>query len=291
VPDDHPAAAFLAAQIDALQPFEFIVVGVPLTMFDGIEVAREENGSLRVRLGPRPPAVPISDTQRVALEAAGFRAHPSEWTSANGWELERDLPDGAAAAAVSLAALSGVFGVAPGQPVDLHHGTRRAEHEAHVRMGEVQRRLVPMLTEMLGHEPETDADGDYPFVVNGVQIFVAPRVVPGPVIVVRVFAITNIGVELTPDIGLFLARLNFGMVIGRFALDVEHQAVWFDETVLGPDVTADELRFVIEAVASTAAEWDDRIKQQFGGITRTEMLDAQAAAPNPPPKPGEGGYL
>lgn len=289
--DDHPATAFLAAQIDALQPFDFIVVGVPLTMFDGIEVAREEDGTLHVRLGPRPPALAVSDAQRAALEASGFRLRTSEWTSANAWELEHTVPDGSAAAAVAVAALSGVFGVAPGAPVDLHHGSRRAEHEAHVRMGEVRKRLVPMLAEMLGHAPETDADGDYPFVVNGVQIFVAPRVVPGPVVVVRVFAITNIGVDLTPDIGLFLARLNFGMVIGRFALDVEHQAVWFDETVLGPDVTADELRFVIEAVASTAAEWDDRIKEQFGGITRTEMLEAQAEAPHPPPKPGEGGYL
>jgi hypothetical protein len=108
-------------------------------------------------------------------------------------------------------------------------------------------------------------------------------------VVVRVFAITNVGVPVTPELGLFLARLNFGLMFGRFALDVERQAIWVDETLLGDHFTDEELRFTIDVVAKTADEWDDRLKQMFGGATYQEAAgrrpDADGLA-----KPGQGGY-
>jgi hypothetical protein len=109
--------------------------------------------------------------------------------------------------------------------------------------------------------------------------------------VVRVFAITNVGVAVTPELGLFLARLNFGLMFGRFALDAEHRAIWFDETLLGDQFTDEELRFTISVVASTADHWDDRLKQMFGGATYEEVLAGRAKEPAPPTKPGQGGYL
>ena len=61
-------------------------------------------------------------------------------------------------------------------------------------------------------------------------------------------------------------------MFGRFALDVERSAIWFDETLLGEEFREEELRFAIRMLASTADEWDDRLKQMFGGFTYQEML-------------------
>ena len=160
------------------------------------------------------------------------------------------------------------------------------------KLAATRSRVVRVLTAMAnGRQPEQDADGDYVLTIGEVNVQVAPRAsLAGPV-VVRVFAITNVGVTVAPELGLFLARLNFGLMFGRFALDVEHAAIWFDETLLGEQFTDEELRFTIAVVASTASEWDDRLKQMFGGSTHSEMRSGAARAGAPATKPGGGGYL
>ena len=124
-----------------------------------------------------------------------------------------------------------------------------------------------------------------------VRVTVAPRAAPGGPVVVRVFSITNVGVTVSPELGLFLARLNFGLMFGRFALDAEHAAIWFDETLLGDQFSDEELRFTIQVVASTADEWDDRLKQMFGGATYQEVIEGRTNHQPPHLKPGSGGYL
>ena len=81
---------------------------------------------------------------------------------------------------------------------------------------------------------------------------------------------------------------NFGMMFGRFSLDVEHRSIWFDETLLGEHFREEELRFAIEVVSTTADAWDDRLKQMFGGVTYQEMLAGHATEARPTTKPGEG---
>jgi hypothetical protein len=90
-----------------------------------------------------------------------------------------------------------------------------------------------------------------------------------------VFAITNTDVSVGPELGLMLARLNFGLLFGRFALDAEHRAIWFDETLLGANVTIDQLRFTVNVVAQTASEWDRRLQQVFGGRTHHDLEDSE----------------
>jgi hypothetical protein len=136
---------------------------------------------------------------------------------------------------------------------------------------------------------EQDEDGDYVLSVNDVHVTVAPRVAAGGPLIVRVFAITNVGVTVAPELGLFLARLNFGLMFGRFALDGEHRSIWFDETLLGDQFSDEELRFTIQVVASTADQWDDRLKQMFGGATYEDVLKGRTGHQVPPIKPGEGG--
>ena len=117
---------------------------------------------------------------------------------------------------------------------------------------------------------------------------VAPRALPDGQLLIRVFTITNVGVQVSGEIGLFLARLNFGMMFGRFALDVEHRSIWFDETLLGEEFREDELRFMINMVATTADGWDDRLKQMFGGVTYQEVVTGRSREELPSTKPGEG---
>ena len=117
---------------------------------------------------------------------------------------------------------------------------------------------------------------------------VAPRAAHDGQVVVRIFSITNVSINVTGELGLFLARLNFGLMFGRFALDTENRSIWFDETLLSEHFREEDLQLAIRMVASTADAWDDRIKGMFGGATHQEMLAAGAAEPAPPAKPGGG---
>lgn len=56
-------------------------------------------------------------------------------------------------------------------------------------------------------------------------------------------------------------------------------------------VTDEELRFTIKTVASTAATWQGRIKDNFGGFSAQDLLSGRADGTVPREKPGRGGYL
>jgi hypothetical protein len=257
---------FLADQIAALQPFDFFVVAPSATAVGAVEVAREQAGGLSV----------------VVLRADAASGTP---------EPPTPTADAGAAADLADKLLREALAADEAAALDVRHGSRRAEHEARQKLAVLRAKVEPVLTAMLGHAPHADNDGDFLFDHESTQVYVAPRAGPGAPPIVRVFAITNVGVNLTPELGLFLSRLNFSLAFGRFALDVEHQAVWFDETLLGEHVTDEELRFTIDVVAQTADEWDDRIQQMFGGTTPRSAGVPAVASADPPAKPGQGGYL
>jgi hypothetical protein len=224
------------------------------------------------------------------LVAAGFGStDPTDGTRP--WLRTVTGVDEALAAAVGL--LTDVLGGSVDTTLDVLHGSVLALHEAEQRLADLRGRLEPMLAGLLGGAPPVDADGDYVFQVGPVRIIVVPRAIPGALAVVRVVTITNTEVKIDADLGLFLARLNFGLMFGRFALDVEHRSIWFDETLLGDDLSETQLRFTVEMVARTAAEWRPRLQQMFGGL----VDDATAPAADgvdvagSRPKPGAGGYL
>jgi hypothetical protein len=283
------ARAFFVAEVEALAPFEFLAAvpsGKPLNL---IEVTRLEGGGLEVRVPGRPPIVPpLAVPVRSALLERGFKnqdaSNPTE-----PWALP--VADAGAAVDWLQRLLVEVFEEKADAKVDVSHGSHRAEHEARQKLAAVRERVERIVTQMSGHAPEQDDDGDYVLAIGDVTVQVAPRATLAGPVVVRVFAITNVAVNVTPDLGLFLARLNFGLMFGRFALDTEHAAIWFDETLLGDQFTDEELRFTIGVVASTADEWDDRMKQMFGGATHHEVLAGDARHEAPPIKPGGGGYL
>ncbi|RIK94738.1 MAG: hypothetical protein DCC71_23255 [Proteobacteria bacterium] len=288
--DPAVTRAFLLAEIEALEPFGFVAVSPAGHALQLVEVTRLEDGRLEVRVPGRPPMLPALPVPvRAALHERGFASSDAAnqgepWTHA--------AADAAAAVDLVGKVFTEVFEAKADATLDVAHGSHRAEHEARQKLAATRPRIERVLTQMnAGKAPEQDADGDYMLALRDVHVKVAPRVtLLGPV-VVRVFAVTNVGVHVVPELGLFLARLNFGLMFGRFALDAEHAAIWFDETLLGEHITDEELRFTIEVVASTADEWDDKLKQMFGGATYQEVQAGRARHETPPTKPGGGGYL
>jgi len=288
VTDPAAVRTFLVGEVEGLAPWDFVLArpaGNPLHV---VEVTRGEDG-LEVRVPGRPPqvgALPVPVRSR--LRDRGFTCedpaqplHP--WVKAvEGPERAVDLVQ---------EVLADVFEEKPDVALDVAHGSHRAEHEAREKLAQVRERLEKLVTEILGRAAEQDGDGDYLLPVRDVQVTVAPRAIPGGPVVVRIFAITNVAVNVAPELGLFLARLNFGLMFGRFALDTDQRAIWFDETLLGEHVSDEEVRFAVDVVASTADEWDDRLKQMFGGMTHQEGLHARSAASTALAKPGQGGYL
>jgi hypothetical protein len=287
--DPAVARAFLTAEVGGLEPFGFLAVGPAGDPLRVVEVTRREDGGLEVRVPGRPPMLPELPVRvRSALHERGFVSEdPADRTRP--WVR----PVGDTAAAVDLVGdlVTGVFGQKPDVDLDVAHGSHRAEHEARQRLEKIRARLEKLLLDWLGKEPETDADGDFLIPIDDVHVMVSPRIARGGGVVVRVFAITNVGVTVAPELGLFLARLNFGLVFGRFALDAEHSAIWVDETLLGEHFSDEEFRFIVGAVASIADDWDDRLKQMFGGATYQDVLQKRGIHEVPPTKPGLSGYL
>lgn len=287
--DPAAARAYLLGEVEALEPFGFLLASPAGRPLHVVEVTRREDGGLEVRVPGRPPIVPeLPVSVRAALRDRGFAsADPADRTVP--WVHEAADP---AAAVELLQRLHGeVFGEKPDAPLDLSHGSHRAEHEARQKVAAARERIERVVARVSGRAPEQDEDGDYVLSLGDVRVTVAPRAAPGGPPVVRVFAITNVGITVSPELGLLLARLNFGLMFGRFALDAEHAAIWFDETLLGDQFSDEELRFTIEVVAATADEWDDRLKQMFGGATWQEVLEGRTNHQPPHLKPGSGGYL
>jgi len=287
--DPATARTFLEGEVESLEPFGFVAVvpdGNPLHL---IEIARREEGELEVRVPGRPNLAPeLPAAVRSKLLERGFRSEdPADQTKP--WARQADAAGQAVEIAQQL--LTEVLEEKPDATLDVAHGSRKAEHEARLKLTETRDRVQKALIELKGGPVEQDEDGDYVVPLGDVHVTVALRLLPDGTVVVRVFAITNVGITVAPELGLFLARLNFGLMFGRFALDAEHASIWFDESLLGAQLTDEQLLFTVKIVAATADQWDDRLKQMFGGATYQDVLKKHAVGTPPPTKPGEGGYL
>ncbi|MCA9504538.1 MAG: YbjN domain-containing protein, partial [Spirochaetaceae bacterium] len=280
------ARAFLIGEIEALEPFDCVVVATVGQMLQATEVTRREDGALEVRVPGRPTPLPaLTAAEREALNARGFESSAPEDPVVS-WTHEAESAEQAVDLLQEVRVT--VFGAKPDAPIDIAHGSHRLEHEARKKLAVARERIESIVQDILGRPARRDPDGDYVLPIGNVHVMVAPRAGLDGGVVIRVFAITNVGINVTAELALFLARLNFGLMFGRFTLDVEHRSIWFDETLLGEQFREEELRFAVQVVASTADAWDDRLRQMFGGVTHQEVLSGKAAQAPPPSKPGEG---
>lgn len=156
-----------------------------------------------------------------------------------------------------------------------------------------------LLRVMLGGY-QVDAWGNYTFTHEGARIFVttSPSQI-GPQ--VGVFSITNLDLDLTPQLAAFLVTNNHRMGFGSFSYDPDTQSVWLRHTLLGTTLDGPELQAAVMAVATTAAHVDDVIRDRFGGRAfhdAPEDVQSKARPPEPEGPPGRGdrppnasGYL
>jgi hypothetical protein len=278
--------SFLEGEVAALEAFDYLTLEPSGNPLHRIEVGLAESGSLEVRVPGRVPVLPpLGDAERKALSEHGFTSVDAD-DRTQPWI--HPVGDAGAAVALCEKVLQEIFDEKPDVALDIAHGSHRAAHEALKRLAAVRERVERVITEVIGEKPTEDEDEDFVLPIGDVQVTVAPRVLTGGPAIVRVFAVTNVGVAVVPELGLFLNRLNFGLMFGRFALDAEHRSIWFDETLLADQLNEEALKFAIQVVASTADEWDDRLKSMFGGLKFRETMNDEEEAEIPRVKPGEG---
>ena len=130
-----------------------------------------------------------------------------------------------------------------------------------------------------------DSNGNYVLGLQSARTFVMPTWLENGSTVIRVFAITNLGVTVTAELTQWLLERNLEFVFGAFALDVDKGAIWFNHNLLGGFAAPEELEVTIAAVIETADRFDDEIKARFGGRLYVEAAGETAAPPAAP------GYL
>ncbi|MBW3621423.1 MAG: hypothetical protein KY461_14355, partial [Actinobacteria bacterium] len=138
---------------------------------------------------------------------------------------------------------------------------------------------------------QVDAWGNFTFTHEDARIFVTVGPSPiGPQ--VGVFSVTNLDVDLSPQLGGFLLTTNHRLGFGSFSFDPDNDAIWLRHTLLGTMLDGPELQSAVAAVASTAAHFDDVIRDRFGGRTFADApQDVQDAAKPPgPSEEPEGGH-
>ena len=131
----------------------------------------------------------------------------------------------------------------------------------------------------------TDDAGNYILGIATARVFIVPTWIESGATIIRVFAITNLGVKVTPELTQWLLEKNLEFVFGGFALDAKEGAVWFNHNMLGDFAHPEQLEATLAAVAQTADQYDDEIKKRFGGRLYVETPDEAVPIPDTP------GYL
>lgn len=116
-----------------------------------------------------------------------------------------------------------------------------------------------------------DKDGDFMIDHDGTMTWIRPVPWAEDQTIVRIWSITNVGVRVDPELTKFLVTENGKVVFGGFSLDESKPAVLFAHTLLGDFLQKKELEVAIAAVVVTANQYDDMIKERFGGTKFTEQ--------------------
>lgn len=85
------------------------------------------------------------------------------------------------------------------------------------------------------------------------------------------------GVELTHDLATQLMTLNGHLRFGAFAYDPTGKLILFVHSILGgTTLDAEELLATVSDVALISDEYDDKIRDKYGGQTMRDLLEEAA---------------
>ena len=108
-----------------------------------------------------------------------------------------------------------------------------------------------------------DQDGDLAVPFGNTITFIRPVEESGTKLV-RIWAITNVDIELSDELTRFLATENAKLAFGGFEVDGSRK-VALSHTLLGDYLQRAELEAGLAAVAVAADRYNDDIKSRFGG--------------------------
>lgn len=143
------------------------------------------------------------------------------------------------------------------------------EHDAHK---EIYEKVGGYLKESFGDKGFI-APPDAPLYIGGegsamIQVVVYPWGSDDAIVNVRSWCVMDMG-EMPPECMKFLLSESFTFRFGAFSLDPEGDIV-FEHTIPGRNLDRAELDASVNAVRSTANEYDDRIIREWGGVTARE---------------------
>jgi T3SS (YopN, CesT) and YbjN peptide-binding chaperone 1 len=124
----------------------------------------------------------------------------------------------------------------------------------------VQRDLIDMFGAV-----DVDDEGDFSLPHGSTRVFVSVVEWSPQTYVLRVFAITNSDVTISPELTLALVTANSEVLFGKFSLLREKRIVLFEHALLAQFVAPEELKVAVAAVAVAANDYDEKIQQIAGG--------------------------
>lgn len=71
--------------------------------------------------------------------------------------------------------------------------------------------------------------------------------------------------KITPELTRFLVEKNFELLFGKFSLDTNGNAIWYEHVLLGDSLDAEELFVAVAAVALTADQHDEEVAKMAQG--------------------------
>ena len=98
-----------------------------------------------------------------------------------------------------------------------------------------------------------------------------PRELPDGRTVVKVESLCNKDMRIDGDLGIFLSEENAKLLFGKLALYTERQEVHFEQALLGDFLNQAELEVAVHLVAISTNQYDDQIKEKWGGKKRSEL--------------------
>jgi len=110
-----------------------------------------------------------------------------------------------------------------------------------------------------------DQSNNYILQAGSARIFITPMDWVGGQTLIRIVAPVNRDTQVSADLTHYLSVENMKVIFGKFSLEPNTRAIFFEHTLLGDFLNRKELEVAVKAVAVTADKYDDLIQEQFGG--------------------------
>ena len=138
-------------------------------------------------------------------------------------------------------------------------------------ISETRDRVATLVANLVGRV-ELSPSGELSFPYETTRIFVGVRPWGEGSSVVFVYAVTNVDLTPSPELYEYVALHTDSWIFGHLGMSVEDDkaVIVFSHSLLGDRIDEETLQTAVAAVAVTANEIDEQIKERFGGRLPSE---------------------